>query len=159
MNTPTSSNCKTKSVLHFLFKGDRARHEGVARINILLLRALYLLMAVFVGKDSWSYLLTQDGAWNPIEAVSWCVWAAFSALAVLGIFHPLKMIPIVLLEIFYKTVWLIVVAYPLWSAGQLQGSPAEGLTHAFIWVLLPIVAVPWGYVWKTFINAPSIRAA
>ncbi len=158
-STLSSARSNPKSVLHFLFRGDGARYEGVARINIYLLRTLYILMAVFVGKDSWSYLLSHEGAWNPMEAVSWSVWAAFSALAVLGILHPLKMIPIILLEIFYKIVWLVLVAYPLWSAGQLQGSSAEGITHAFLWVLLPIVAVPWGFVWKTYIKVPNLRAA
>lgn len=139
------------TVTHYFFKGDAARYEGVPRVNIYLLRALYTLMAVFVGKDAWTFLLTYDGVWNPLEAVAWCVWAAFSVFAVLGIVRPVKMIPIILFEIFYKILWLIIVAYPLWSTDQLQGSSAEGVAHAFLWVLLPIVAVPWGYVWRTFI--------
>lgn len=145
------------AVLHYFFKGDAARYEGVPRINLYLLRALYTLMAVFVGKDAWTYLLTYDGVWNPLEAVSWCVWAAFSALAILGILKPLKMIPVILLEIFYKIVWLILIAYPLWTTNQLQGSSAEDITYAFLWVLLPIVAVPWGHVWKTYIWPPRPR--
>lgn len=145
-----SSSNPGKSVFHYLFKSDPTRYEGVARINIYLLRVLYVLMAVFVGKDAWTYLLTYEGSWNPLEAVTWCVWAAFSAFAVLGIFRPVKIIPIILFEIFYKILWLIIVAYPLWSTGQLQGSSAEDITHAFLWVLLPIVAVPWGHVWKNF---------
>ena len=60
------------------------------------------------------------------------------------------MLPIVLLEIFYKVLWLILVAYPLWSKGTLAGSPAEEITSQFLWVLLPIVAVPWGYVFKNY---------
>ncbi len=32
------------------------------------------------------------------------------------------MLPILLLEIFYKVLWLLVVAYPLWTAGKLAGS-------------------------------------
>lgn len=157
MNSSGSNHNKSTAtlVLHYFFKGDHARHEGVTRFNIYLLRALYTLMAVFVGKDAWTYLLTYEGVWNPLEAVSWCVWAAFSALAVVGIVHPVKMVPIILLEIFYKLLWLILVAHPLWSKGQLQGSSAEDITHAFLWVLLPIVAVPWSYVWKTFIRLPS----
>lgn len=149
----SSHNESTATVVrHYFFKSDPARHEGVKRINIYLLRALYTLMTVFVGKEAWTYLLTHEGGWNPLEAVSWCVWAAFSALAVLGVVHPVKMIPIVLLEILYKLLWLTLVAYPLWSKGQLQGSSAEDLTHAFLWAFLPVVAVPWGHVWKTFIR-------
>jgi hypothetical protein len=72
-------------------------------------------------------------------------------LAALGIFRPLKMLPILLLEIFYKVLWLIIVALPLWSAGKLTGSNAESTTSAFLWVILPIAAVPWGYVFENYI--------
>ena len=58
----------------------------------------------------------------------------------------MKMLPILLLEIFYKVLWLIIVAYPLWSTGNLAGSAAQGITASFLWVILPIVVVPWGYV-------------
>jgi hypothetical protein len=126
-------------------------HEGVRKINIYLLRLLYLLMFVVLGKDSWTHILTFQGAWNPMDAMAWCSWAAFSALSFLGIIHPLKMIPMLLLEIFYKLLWLILVAYPLWVGGQLAGSAAEGMTYAFLWVILPIVAVPWKYVFESYI--------
>jgi hypothetical protein len=64
------------------------------------------------------------------------------------------MLPIVFLEIFYKIMWLIIVAYPLWSKGMLAGSPAEGITSGFLWVILPIVAVPWGCAFVTYIHNP-----
>jgi hypothetical protein len=60
-----------------------------------------------------------------------------------------------LLEIFYKVLWLIIVAYPLWSAGTLAGSSAEDTTSVFSWVLLPIIAVPWGYVFLNYFYRPE----
>jgi len=42
--------------------------------------------------------------------------------------------------------WLAIVAYPLWATDRLAGSSAEGTTSAFLWVILPIIAVPWRYV-------------
>jgi hypothetical protein len=65
------------------------------------------------------------------------------------------MLPIVLLEIFYKLLWLILVAYPLWSKGTLAGSPAGEITSEFLWVILPIVAVPWGYVFANYFYKPK----
>jgi hypothetical protein len=130
------------------------QHDGVRRINIYLLRLVFTLMFFVLGRDTWTHLLTHQGEWNPTDAIAWCVWTAFATLAGLGIVRPLKMLPILLLEIFYKVLWLIVVAYPLWSKGKLAGSPAEGVTMAFLWVILPIVAVPWGYVIGTYIYKP-----
>jgi hypothetical protein len=55
----------------------------------------------------------------------------------------------------YCVMWLILVAYPLWSKGTLAGSPAEETTSSFLWVILPIVAVPWGYAFANYIYSPQ----
>ncbi|WP_433983606.1 hypothetical protein RBB78_21690 [Tunturiibacter empetritectus] len=132
-----------------------AKYEGVRPINIYLLRLLYILMFFVLGKQAWTHVLTHQGSWEPMDAVAWCLWTAFATLAGLGIIRPLKMLPIVLLEVFYKVLWLSVVAYPLWSKGMLAGSSAEGTTSAFLWVILPIVAVPWGYAFITYVYNPN----
>jgi len=95
------------------------RHEGVPNVNIYLLRLLYVLMFFVLGRITWTHVLTHQGLWEPTNAVVWCVWTAFATLAGIGIIRPVKMLPIVLLEIFYKVQWLILVAYPLWSKGML----------------------------------------
>ncbi|HET6216190.1 MAG TPA: hypothetical protein VFE27_04165 [Acidobacteriaceae bacterium] len=133
------------------------KYENVRPINIYLLRLLYVLMFFVLGKETWTHILTHQGPWEPIDAVAWCVWTAFATLAGLGIIRPLKMLPIVLLEIFYKVFWLVLVAYPLWSRGVLVGSPAEKITSEFLWVLLPIAAVPWGYAFVNYIFDPRQR--
>jgi hypothetical protein len=138
-----------------IFARDYERYEGVYKINIYLLRLLYLLMIVFVGSDSWTTIVTHKGPWDHLQAVAFCVWAAYSTLSVLGLINPLKMLPIILFEIFYKSIWLIIVAYPLWAKHQLIGSPAEQLTYAFLWLPLPLVAVPWGYAFRTYFSFPK----
>jgi hypothetical protein len=129
------------------------RYDGVRPINIYLLRLVFILMFFVLGKDTWTHVLNHKGSWEPVNAIAWCVWTAFATLAGLGIIRPLKMLPILLLEIFYKVMWLIMVAYPLWSNGTLAGSKADDTTGAFLWVILPIVAVPWGYVFANYVYA------
>jgi len=131
------------------------KYDGVRPISIYLLRLLYVLMFFVLGKETWTHILTHQGPWEPTNAVAWCVWTAFATLAGIGIIRPAKMLPIVLLEIFYKVLWLILVAYPLWSKGTLAGSSAEGITSSFLWVILPIVAVPWGYVLVNYFYKPK----
>lgn len=83
------------------------------------------------------------------------MWASYSLLSGIGVIYPLKMLPIVAFEILYKVVWLLLIAYPLWSASQLAGSPAEGMTSAFLWVVLPIIAMPWKFAFYTYVlNRP-----
>ena len=140
-----------------LLTPDAVRYEGVRPINIWLLRVLYLLMSTFLAMDVWSYVLGHQGAWTNQEAVAWSVWAAFSALAILGLFRPLKMLPILFLEMFYKTMWLLLVAWPLWRAGTLAGSRAEEMTYVFLLVIIPYLITPWGYVFRTYVLGRPAR--
>jgi hypothetical protein len=137
-----------------LFK-PAARFDTIRPINIYLMRVVYVLMFLVLGKDTWTHILTHRGAWDPADAVAWCVWTAFATLAGIGIFRTVLMLPILLLEVFYKVLWLGIVAYPLWSRGTLAGSPAEGTTAAFLWVILPIAGVPWGYVFTHYLYKPK----
>ena len=136
---------------------DRGR--AVPRYKLHLLRVLYALMAVFLGIDAWTEILTHKGPWDPAAAAAWTIWASYSLLAVLGLFHPLRMLPLVLLEIAYKSIWLLVVAFPLWVDGELAGSAAEEMTFAFLWVALPLLVTPWRYTYNTYVRGGSIQGA
>ena len=144
------------SFLTRMFLPDHARYEGVRPINIYLLRLLYFLMAAFVATGAWRTVVGHEGPWDPVRAVAWCVWVAYPTLAVLGLIHPLRMLPIVVFMIFYKTVWLAAVAYPMWKAGTLAGSTTGDMARDFSWLWIPLIAVPWGYVWRTYV-LPSRR--
>jgi hypothetical protein len=137
--------------LESLFTRDDSRHEGVRPIHVFLLRIIYFLMCGLMARTAWSSILSHEGAWEPYRAMAVCVWAAYGTLSLLGLWHPLRMLPVVLFMLFYKSLWLAVVAYPLWRAGTLAGSPAEELT--FIYLAAPVFAlfVPWGYVVRHFV--------
>jgi hypothetical protein len=133
------------SAIAYPFVPNTARYEGVRPIQVYILRTFFLLMFLFVGFDSWSAIVRHHGPWDPMKAAALAMFASYSTLAILGVLRPLKMLPILVFVLVYKTIWLAVVAYPLWSANQLAGSPAEPMTKVFAWVLLLIPAVPWKY--------------
>ena len=143
------------SLLERAFTPDYERYDGVRPINVWLLRVFYFLIAALVGTDGWRGILTHHGPWDHVRAVAWCGWAAYPTLCVLGLVHPLRMLPIMLFVILYKTLWLAVVAYPLWRDGTLATSPANEMAHVFSWVLVVIAVVPWRYVWRTYVRWPS----
>ena len=141
--------------IKYVLQPNYERYEGVSPINIYLLRLLYFLMAAFVATEAWTSIFTHQGAWDHVRAVATCVWAAYATLAVFGLIHPLKWLPIVIFMIFYKTLWLAVVAYPLWRAGTLAGSPAAEMAGVFMMIPLPIIAVPWKYVFQNYVLRPK----
>lgn len=137
--------------INYVFTPNYATYEGVRPINIYFLRVLYFLMFVGVGLPNWSTIINHEGPWDHTKAVAFCVWAAYPTLSILGLIRPLQWLPLVIFMIFYKWLWVIVVAYPLWRAGTLAGSPAEAMAHIFFWVPVVGLFVPWKYFFMNYV--------
>ena len=136
---------------------NHEKYEGVRPINIYLLRVLYFLMLIGVATDAWTQIINHQGPWDHTKAVAWCVWAAYPTLGFFGLIKPLRWLPLVIFMIFYKTLWVVAVALPLWRAGTLADNPANEMAHVFIWAPAIILIVPWVYVFKTFVWGPTPR--
>jgi hypothetical protein len=148
----------TMNLLH-AFTSDPQSHEGVRPFHIWGLRLFFFLMLAFVATDAWSGLLAHEGPWDPVRAVAVCVWATYPALAVFGLIHPLRWLPLMFFTIGYKALWLGFVAWPMWRNGTLAGSPAEEIAYAFAALPLLIAVVPWGYAYRTYVRWPRRNAA
>jgi len=120
-----------------LFKPSE-KFKGIWPIKVYVLKFFFLLMFALVAKDAWTEIITKEGPWNPENAIVWCVLAAYTTLSGLGIFNTLKMLPIMLFMIFYKGLWLAVVAYPLWAQDKLAGTEAAGWAQIFIPSMIPL---------------------
>lgn len=127
------------------------RHDGVRPVQVWGLRLFFVLMLVFVTPSAWSALLTHAGPWDPLRAVAITVWATYPALALFGVFHPLRWLPLMFFTIGYKTLWLAFVAYPLWQAGTLWGTPTGDVAGSFLALPLLAAVVPWGYAWRIYV--------
>jgi len=138
-------------IIKYIFTPNREKYEGVRPVNIYLLRVLYSLMFVGVAFEAWGTIINHQGPWDHTRAVAWCVWAAYPTLSIFGLLRPLRWLPIVIFMIFYKTLWVAVVAYPLWRAGTLAGTPADEMAHIFVWAPVIILIVPWLYVFKNYL--------
>ena len=133
------------------FVADPARYEGVLPVQVFFLRVFYVLMPLFVGTWAWRTLFAHHGPWDPVRAIAFCVWAAYPTLSILGILNPLRMLPLFLFMLSYKTIWLAAVAFPLWSAGALWGTPTGDMAKDFLGLPIGFLVVPWGYVFRHFV--------
>ena len=127
--------------------------EEVSTLRLYLLRVLYL--AAFVGLPFlvWPKLINPQTPWDPLHGVAYSFWAAFSVLMGFGLRYPLKMLPLLILELFYKLVWLIAVGIPLGPAGR-----PPRLTALFVIpAILDLIVIPWPYVLATYVKTPGNR--
>jgi hypothetical protein len=125
----------------------------ISTFRLYLMRLLYLLNFVLLGFDVWPAIISHKGAWDPLHGVAFSFWAALSALSGLGLRYPLRMLPLLLLQLFYKAVWLLAVALPMWSAVR-----STDLAHAMaIGVIVDLVGIPWPYVLANYVKARGDR--
>ncbi len=121
-----------------------------------LLRAGYLLLIVGLGLTVWPSVLDPTKAWAPDRGVIVAMLCALSLLALIGLRHPLRMLPLLFWEMTWKAIWLLRVALPLWIGGGLNASAAETAIECLMAVLIASV-IPWDYVLRTYVDGPGER--
>ncbi len=127
--------------------------EETSMFRLYLMRLLYLLNFALLGLDVWPGIINHKGAWDPLHGVAFSFWSALSALSGLGVRYPLRMLALLLLQLFYKSVWLLAVALPLWSAGQ-----STDLTKVMVGgVVVDLIVIPWPYVLANYVKQRGDR--
>jgi hypothetical protein len=128
--------------------------EGVTLFRLYVLRATYLLLVVGVGAMILPVILSHElSARGVIPSLLCGVWL----LAFIGLRHPLRMLPLLMFEFAWKTVWLLAFGLPQWFSGQQPPTFAEDMFNIALGVILMPLVIPWGYVWRHYVKAPGER--
>src|SRR5690242_16760290 len=88
--------------------------------RLYLLRAAYLLIVVGLAFMIWPGILSHEANLPHLNGVVRSLLGAVCLLSIIGIFHPLKMLPLLLFEFVWKSIWLIAFWSPARSAGTLN---------------------------------------
>lgn len=127
---------------------------GVSLVRLYVLRAAYLLLVVGLGAmivpDILSHRLLDRGV---IASLLGCVWL----LAFLGLRYPLTMLPLLMFEFGWKSIWMLAYGLPQWSAGQLPPTFAEDSFNIGLGVILMPLVIPWPYVWRHYVMRTGAR--
>lgn len=113
------------------------------------LRACYLLMAVGISLNFWPYVLNGAAERPMLEGAVNALIGTLGLLAIVGLFSPIRMLPLLVFEVTWKAVWCLSVALPRWLAGTIDAEIASTLFACAI--VIPFVfIIPWGYVVRTY---------
>jgi hypothetical protein len=128
----------------------------VSLLRLYALRAGYLLLSAGLAATIWPLVINHSPQWPLMNSVVCSMLAALSVLAALGIRYPLQMLPVLLFEIAWKSIWLIAVAFPLWSANRLDARTWETVREClFAAILIPLI--PWRFVIAQYVTRPGDR--
>jgi len=126
----------------------------VSLARLYVLRAMYLLLVIGGGIVFLPQLIGHEtSARGVIPSMLGGVWL----LACFVLRYPLQMLPILLFEQVWKTIWLIDYGLPQWRAGVNTAVFTEDFKAIAFAPVLLILIVPWGYVFRHYLKKPGAR--
>src|SRR5215467_1633725 len=129
---------------------------GVSLFRLYTLRVAYLIMAGGLGVFIWPSVIRHSQDFAIAHGAQVAMLAGLGAVAALGLRYPVQMLPVLLFEIVWKTIYLIAFAYPVWSAHQVTPAMAEDIRAiSMVVILLPLI--PWRYVFRQYVAKRAER--
>lgn len=126
----------------------------ISLTRLYVLRATYLLLVVGLGAIILPPLLSHEPmSRGVIPSLLGAVWV----LAFVGLRYPLQMLPLLMFEFVWKTLWLVVYGLPQWSSGQLPPTFVEDFQNIALGVILMPLVIPWGYVYRHYVKQRANR--
>jgi len=126
----------------------------VSLARLYVMRAMYLLLVIGGAIEFLPQLISHEPtARGVIPSMLGALWV----LACFGLRYPLQMLPVLLFELLWKTIWVLDYGLPQRMAGVNTAQFKEDFKAiAFAPVLLMLI-VPWGYVFRHYLKKPGAR--
>jgi hypothetical protein len=131
------------------------RDVSTFRLNVL--RATYLLIAVGMGTQIWPGIIHHSTDIEHMRGVVRSLIGAVTLLSLLGLRYPLGMLPLLMFELAWKTIWVVSFGLPLWSGHHLDAATAETWKACVLGLVIFPLAIPWGYVIERYVREAGDR--
>ena len=128
----------------------------VSLLRLYSLRTVYAIIALGLALVVWPSVIQHAEPWGLSQGVVKCMLAAFSLLCVLGIRYPLQMLPVLMWELTWKSIWLLIVALPAWQSGTMDDAIVGTAMECMVAIIIPL-AMPWNYVYANYIQKQGDR--
>jgi hypothetical protein len=129
----------------------------LSTFRLYLMRAMYALIFLGMGSEIWPVIVHHTAPWGLSHGAAGSLLAGLSAMAALGIRYPVQMLPLLLFELVWKTIWLLAIALPLWLAGQMDANTWDAVTACLLGVVLCPIVIPWRYVVAHYVTMHGDR--
>ena len=128
--------------------------HDISTLRLNLLRGGYLLLVVGIGAGMWPVLLRVGPGLELMHGATLSMLCAVGLLALLGLRHPLRMLPLLMFEMTWKAIWMLRIAVPLWSADRLDANFMATVAACAVALVFPFI-IPWSYVLDTYVRLPA----
>lgn len=83
-----------------------------------------------------------------VTSILGSIWVAVGLASVLGLFFPVQMSAVFLVQFVYKTVWLLGTALPEILEGKVRSVPMVMTVMFVVWVLVLPFVIPFGQLFS-----------
>ena len=111
-----------------------------------LLRAFYLLITLGLANSFLPVMLQHTDLWAQRRGEMAAMLSGLAILCLWGLRYPLQMLPLLIFELVWKTLWLLAIAYPLWLAGAITPAVQESIVACGAGIVLTPLVLPWRYI-------------
>ena len=131
-----------------------AAPEELSLLRLYVLRAIYFLIAFGEGSQVVPALFVHEPS---ARGVIPALLSGLCLLCVLGLRYPKAMLPLLLFEMAWKTIWFFAFGLPQYLSGEVPPTFAEDFKAITFGVAIMPFVIPWGYVWRHYVKAAGDR--
>ena len=131
--------------------------SGKNKINFGRIKFMYLYTIIGAGGFGLGILLIPETMisffrWpdqDPVVfGITGSVYLAFALASLFGLRSPLKFLPILLLQLFYKSIWFIGVVIPLINSGNFPLLAILILVIFATYIIGDLLSIPFSYIFN-----------
>lgn len=126
--------------------------KKLSKLRLVLMRGLYLLTFIGLAFQAWEYILFPDEPLDYITGVAFSFWASYATLMGIGVRYPLKMLPLLFLQLAYKATWALGIYLPMKEASLVTPEAESFVWICIVAVILDIAVIPWKYVLNHYLT-------
>ena len=124
--------------------------------NVTMMKVMYAVAVVGAGcvgiitllapKLASQYVFANATQVDAYLRILGALWIALGISAVLGFFSPLKFSTVLLIQLIYKSIWVLFVAIPLLFSGNREPGLIFLLVLFTVWIIALLFTVPFHYL-------------
>jgi hypothetical protein len=127
--------------------------EFLSTRSLILLRSIYIANIIVAGTVGWMSLFAPSRAARivfsgttepniPMQIVG-SFWLTIALLSGIGLFSPVRFSVVLLVQLIYKSLWLLAIAVPAILADRTDSIPTGMAIFFAIWVIILPFAIPF----------------
>lgn len=123
--------------------------------RLWVLRATYLLIAVGLGVTIWPGIINAPPELDLQRGTIRALLGGVALMGLIGVWHPVKMLPLLMFELAWKVIWVVVFGLTLRAGSHYDAAAQESMKACMMGVVLMPIVIPWRYVWREYVTAPT----